>query len=237
MAKKRKRQLLIYRGFEVKGDTQRAEAEAIARNGWHDDDDIVVDPAFASRLRATVERLRKCADVPTELLYKLVVRARIAPARHEFNRKGRMIKKTLAAARALCSAMEALGDPPNVYWADHCDVSLFRKVIRELPNLLRLRDDLDALTAQFGNTKRGIGRPRDHGKPAFQSLMVSLLPDRLQRSGRRMDKEFAELYGMVSGRKQNPESYRRTRRAITAAAHKDRPRCRQVGKNPRLAPV
>jgi hypothetical protein len=64
-----------------------------------------------------------------------------------------------------------------------------------------------------------------------------LLPDRLQRSGRRMDKEFAELYEMVSGKKQNPESYRRTRRAITAHAHKDRLCFRQVGKNPRPAPV
>lgn len=224
MAKKTKRQLFIHRGFEIRDDKQRAAAEAMARKGWYDDDEIVVDPAFATRLRQGIERLRKSADVPPELLYKIAIRARLAPARDEFNKKGRLIEKTLAAAQVLCRAIEALGAPPNVYWANHGDVLLLRKVIGELPNLRRLRDDLDALTAQFDKRKHGIGRPRDYEKPVFQNLMVSLLPDRLQKSGRRMDKEFAELYEMVSGRKQNPESYRRIRRAITAHVRNDRPR-------------
>ncbi len=98
----------------------------------------------------------------------------------------------------------------NVYWSDHRDVTLFRKVIDDLPNRRRLRDDLRALAAHFGNFKHRPGRPRDYEKATFQRLMVSLLPDRVQQSGRRMGKEFAAFYEMVSGREQNPESYNRT---------------------------
>jgi hypothetical protein len=217
MAKKTSRQLLISRGFDIKDDTQRAEAEAMAREGWNDDDEIVVDPAFEMRLRERIERLRISADVPPALLYKTVVRARIAPARLEFMKKGRLIAGALVAALALCNAMEALGDPPNVYWAHFDDVSLFRKVIGELPSLIRLRDDLEPLAAQFKNFKHSTGRPRDYEKTVFQRFMVSLLPDRLQKSGRRFDREFSELYEMVTGRKQTPESYRRTRKATTTA--------------------
>jgi len=216
MAKKTKCQLLISRGFDIKDDKQRTAAEATARKGWHDDDDIDVDPAFATRLRERIERLRVSADVPPALIYKTVVRARIVPARKEFLKKGRMIARASAAARALCNAMEALGDPPNVYWAHFNDVSLFRKVIGELPSLIRLRDDLEQLAAQFRNRTHSTGRPRDHEKAEFQRIMVSLLSDQVRKSGRRFDKEFSELYEMVSGRKQTPESYRRTRRATTA---------------------
>lgn len=221
MAKKIKRQQFTQRGFEINDDAQRAKAEAIARQGWCDDEDIVVDPAFASRLRASIERLRKRANVPPTLLYKIVIRARLAPARDEFNKKAPGIRKALAAARALCSAMEALGAPPNVYWRDHHDVKLFRKAIGELPNLHRLRSEFDALNAQTRKFKGKPGRPRDYEKPEFQRIMVSLLPDRIQRSGRRMDKEFAELYEIVSGRREDPESYRRTRRAKGAFAQEN----------------
>jgi len=221
MAKQIKRQEFIHRGFEINDDAQRAEAEAMAREGWSDDDDIVVDPMFATRLRASIERLRKRANVPPELIYKNVIRARIVHARDEFNRKRPKIERTLKAARALCGAMEALGAAPNVYWGHHEDVTLFLKVISELPNLHRLRDDLYALSAQVGNFKVRTGRPRDYEKPEFQRIMVSLLPDSLQKSGRRMDKEFAQLYELVSGRKQEPESYNRTRRARSAFAHED----------------
>jgi len=218
MAKKTRRQLQISRGIDIKDDTQRAEAEAMAREGWDDDDEIVVDPAFAKRLRERIERLRISTDLPPVLLYKNVVRARLAPARLEFTKKGRLVTRALGAARALCNAMEALGDPPNVHWAHFDDVSLFRKVIDELPSLIRLRNDLEQLAAQFRNRTHSTGgRPRDYEKPGFQRLMVSLLPDRLRKSGRRFDREFSELYEMVTGRKQTPESYRRTRRATTTA--------------------
>ncbi|MGO9450788.1 MAG: hypothetical protein ACLQDV_07025 [Candidatus Binataceae bacterium] len=220
MNKNTKRQQLIHIGFEIHDDAQRAKAEARARKCWSDDNDIVVDRAFETQLRTAIERLRKRVDVPSELLYKNVIRARIVHARDEFNKKRPAMEKALVAAQALCSTMEALGAPPNVYWSDHRDVTLFRKVIDDLPNLQRLRDDLRALAAQFGKFKRRPGRPRDYEKATFQLLMVSLLPDRVQQSGRRMDKEFAELYEMVSGRKQNPESYNRIRRATATRAAK-----------------
>jgi hypothetical protein len=140
-------------------------------------------------------------------------------ARHDFNSKRAKIEKALKAARALCRALEALGAPPNVHWAHHHDVTLFRKVISKLPDVHRLLDELEALTAEVGNFKERTGRPRDYEKPEFQRIMVSLLPDRLQRSGRRFDKEFAELYQLVSGREQEPESYNRTRRAKSGFAH------------------
>lgn len=217
MAKKTTRQQLISRGFEIKDDAQRAAAEAAARRGWSDDDEIAVDAAFAKQLRERIERLRKSADIPPNLVYKTVVRARIQPSRTEFKKKGPLIARALGAARALCNAMEALGAPPDVYWAHFADVSLFRKVIGELPSLIQLRDSLDALAKEFRNPRRSTGRPRDYEKPEFQRLMVSFLPDRLQKSRRRFDREFAELYEMVSGRKQTAESYRRTRRGITTA--------------------
>jgi hypothetical protein len=226
MAKKMKRQQFTQRGFEITSDAQREKAEAIALQGWCDDKDIVVAPAFATSLRTRIDRLRKCVGIPPELSYKVVVRARLAPARDEFVKKGPKVKKALAVARALCSAIEALGAAPNVYWRDHHDVTLLLKVISELPNLRRLRDELDSLDAQAREFKGKPGRPRDHEKPEFQRIMVSLLPDRLRKSGRRMDKEFAELYEMVSGRKEDPESYRRTRRAKGAFAHENPQRTR-----------
>lgn len=217
MAKKTKRHLLINRGFQIKDDLQRVEAEAIALEGWNDDHELVVDPVFATRLREHVEKLKTSAGIPPALLYKSVLRARIAPARLKFTKKGPHIARALVAAQALCKALEAISDPPNVYWAHFDDVLLFRKVICELPNLVRLRDDLEDLARLFKNFKRSKGRARDYEKPTFQRLMVSLLPDQARNSGRRFDREFAELYEMVTGRKQIPESYRRTRRAAPTA--------------------
>jgi hypothetical protein len=234
MAKKMKRQEFTQRGFEIFNDAQRATAEAQAKEGWSDDKDIVVDPAFAASLRARIERLREFVGIPPELSYKNVLRIRLLYARNEFTKKGPRIKKALAAARALCSAIEDLGAAPNVYWSDHHDVTLFLKVIGELPNLHRLCDELDALTAKTRNFKGKPGRPRDFEKAVYQRTMIMLLPDRMQRSGRRMDKEFTELYKLVSGRKQEAESYNRTRRATGAYAHNDLSRYRtKVGKKPR----
>lgn len=221
MVKKIKRRQFTQSGFEINDDEQRAKAEAIAKKGWCDDKDIVVDKDFSARLRAKIERLRERAKVPPNLLYKTTIRARVAHARDEFSKRGPRFIKALAAARTLCKAMEDLGAAPNVYWRDHNDVELFRKVIGELPTLRRLRDEIEELIAQAGNFKGKAGRPRDYEKPEFQRMMVSLLPDDLQRNRRRMDKEFADLYEMVSGKKENPGSYRRTRRARSAYAHKN----------------
>ena len=67
MAKKRKRQQFIHRGFEINDDAQRARAEAAAGKGWSDDDEIVVDPAFATILRARIKRLHECVGIPVHL--------------------------------------------------------------------------------------------------------------------------------------------------------------------------
>jgi hypothetical protein len=107
MAKKIKRRVFTQSGFEIKDDEQRAKAEAIAKKGWCDDKNIVVDKDFSARLRAKIERLRK-SNVPPKLIYKTVIRFRIAPARVEFNRKRPKIERALKAARSMCNAIEAL---------------------------------------------------------------------------------------------------------------------------------
>jgi hypothetical protein len=52
----KKPRLSIHKGLEILDDAQRAEAEAMAKKGWPDDDDIVVDPEFDTRRPALRSR-------------------------------------------------------------------------------------------------------------------------------------------------------------------------------------
>lgn len=215
MAKRRKPPIFLFAGLDFGNDAQRASAEKDAAKGWEDDEAIVVEAAFGKKLRAAIYDLHRAAGVPINLCYKISVRCRIAHAGEEFSRKGSIAKKALKEAKALCRALESLGSPPNVYWRDSPCVAGSLKVSSRLPDLRCLRDHLALLCEQFTGDKRTRGRPRDTEKAEFQRIMVSLLPDSLRKKGQRMDKQFAALYELVSGRKQNPESYRYTRRRFS----------------------
>jgi hypothetical protein len=199
MAGRRKSSFFLHAGLDFSNDAQRASAEKEASKGWPDDKDIVVDAAFRKTLRAAVDGLHTTTGVPINLCYKISVRCRIAHAVEEFSRKGPIAKKALKQAKALCRTLDSLGLPPNVYWRENRRVADFLRVTAHLPVLRRCRDDLAVLCEGFTEGTRSRGRPRDTEKAEFQRLMVSLLPDRLQKKRRRMDQQFAALYELVSG--------------------------------------